>query len=35
MVAKHRNGPIGQISLRFVSRMARFENIGSEEPSLL
>lgn len=35
IVAKHRNGPIGQISLRFVARMARFENIASEEPSLL
>ncbi|MFB0559269.1 MAG: replicative DNA helicase, partial [Dehalococcoidales bacterium] len=35
IVAKHRNGPIGQVSLRFVPTMARFENIGSEEPSLL
>jgi len=35
IVAKHRNGPIGQISLRFVTRMTRFENIASEEPSLL
>ncbi len=35
IVAKHRNGPIGQISLRFVLRTARFENIGSQEPSLL
>ncbi len=35
IVAKHRNGPIGQISLRFVPRMTRFENISSEEPSLL
>jgi len=35
IVAKHRNGPIGQISLRFVPRTARFENIASEEPSLL
>ena len=35
MVAKHRNGPIGQISLRFVPKTTRFENIGSEEPSLL
>ena len=35
VVAKHRNGPIGQISLHFVPRTARFENIGSEEPSLL
>ena len=35
IVAKHRNGPIGQISLRFVPRTTRFENISSEEPSLL
>jgi len=35
IVAKHRNGPIGQISLRFVPRTATFENISSEEPSLL
>ncbi len=35
IVAKHRNGPIGQIKLRFVPSMARFENIGSAEPSLL
>ncbi|MFH0768622.1 MAG: replicative DNA helicase [Chloroflexota bacterium] len=35
IVAKHRNGPIGQIRLRFVSKMAKFENIASEEPSLL
>jgi len=35
IVAKHRNGPIGQISLRFVPRTTTFENISSEEPSLL
>jgi len=35
IVAKHRNGPIGQISLRFVTKIAMFENIASEEPSLL
>jgi replicative DNA helicase len=35
IVAKHRNGPIGQVKLRFVPTMARFENISSEEPSLL
>ena len=35
IVAKHRNGPIGQINLRFVSQMAKFENIASQEPSLL
>ena len=35
IVAKQRNGPIGQISLRFVPRTTTFENISSEEPSLL
>ncbi len=35
IVAKHRNGPIDQIRLRFISKTARFENISSEEPSLL
>jgi replicative DNA helicase len=35
IVAKHRNGPIGQIRLRFIPKTARFENISSEEPSLL
>jgi len=35
IVAKHRNGPTGKISLRFVPKTAQFENITSEEPSLL
>ncbi|MFC1991721.1 replicative DNA helicase [Chloroflexota bacterium] len=35
IVAKHRNGPIGQVNLRFVPRLARFENMPSQEPSLL
>jgi len=35
IVAKHRNGPTGQISLRFVTRTTKFENISSPEPSLL
>ena len=35
IVAKHRNGPIGRIGLHFAQRTATFENIGSEEPSLL
>jgi len=35
IIAKHRNGPIGRIKLRFRHDLARFENIGSEEPSLL
>ncbi len=35
IVAKHRNGPIGQTSLRFLPKTTKFENVGSEEPSLL
>ena len=35
-IAKHRNGPIGQIKLRFRHNLAKFENITNvEEPSLL
>ncbi len=32
IVAKHRNGPIGEIKVRFRPNIARFENIASEEP---
>jgi len=35
IVAKHRNGPTGELSLRFVPKLAKFENISSQEPSLL
>jgi replicative DNA helicase len=35
IVAKHRNGPTGQIALRFVPRLAKFDNIANQEPSLL
>ena len=35
IIAKHRNGPTGELSLRFVPRMAKFENIVSQEPTLL
>jgi replicative DNA helicase len=35
IVAKHRNGPTGRIKLRFRHELARFENIGTSEPSLL
>ncbi len=35
IIAKHRNGPIGQINLRFIPKLARFDNITSGEPSLL
>ncbi|MBN1366733.1 MAG: replicative DNA helicase [Dehalococcoidales bacterium] len=32
IVAKHRNGPIGEIKVRFRPNLARFENIATEEP---
>jgi len=35
IIAKHRNGPIGDINLHFVPKLARFENIAAQEPSLL
>ncbi len=35
IIAKHRNGPVGQIKLRFRHTLAKFENIITEEPSLL
>jgi replicative DNA helicase len=30
IVAKHRNGPLGQIKLRFLNRTVKFDNLGSE-----
>lgn len=35
IIAKHRNGPTGQVKLRFHHALAKFYNISSEEPSLL
>ena len=35
IIAKHRNGPTGLINMRFIPRLARFENIANQEPSLL
>jgi len=35
IIAKHRNGPTGEIKLLFRPRMAKFENISNQEPSLL
>jgi len=35
IIAKQRNGPTGQINLRFIPRLAKFENIANQEPSLL
>jgi replicative DNA helicase len=35
IIAKHRNGPTGQIKLRFRNSLTRFENIAKAEPTLL
>jgi len=36
IIAKQRNGPVGEIDLRFVPKTAKFENmVTSQEPSLL
>ncbi len=35
IIAKHRNGPTGDIKLLFKPRLAKFDNITNEEPSLL
>ncbi len=35
IVAKHRNGPTGEIQLHFRRNLAKFENISAGEPSLL
>ncbi|MFC1870528.1 replicative DNA helicase, partial [Chloroflexota bacterium] len=35
IIAKHRNGPTGQIQLRFRHELAKFVNITNAEPSLL
>ena len=35
IIAKNRNGPTGQIKLRFKHNLAKFYNISSEEPTLL
>ncbi len=35
IIAKNRNGPTDRIKLRFIHNLAKFENSGSAEPSLL
>jgi replicative DNA helicase len=35
IIAKHRNGPTGRIKLRFRHNLARFDDFGSMEPTLL
>ena len=34
IIAKHRNGPTGRIKLRFKHDLAKFENLGSAEPTV-
>lgn len=35
IIAKHRNGPTGEIKLRFIGKSAKFKDIANQEPSLL
>jgi replicative DNA helicase len=35
IIAKHRNGPTGRVKLRFKHSLAKFESLGSAEPTLL
>lgn len=35
IIAKHRNGPTGRVKLRFKHSLAKFESLGSVEPTLL
>ncbi|HJX13882.1 MAG TPA: replicative DNA helicase [Dehalococcoidales bacterium] len=35
IIAKHRNGPTGRVKMRFRQNLARFESLGSVEPTLL
>jgi replicative DNA helicase len=35
IIAKHRNGPTGRVKMRFRHNLARFESLGSVEPTLL
>ncbi len=35
IIAKHRNGPTGRVKMRFRHNLARFESLGSVEPTML
>jgi replicative DNA helicase len=35
IIAKHRNGPTGEVKLHFVPKSAKFTDISYQEPSLL
>ena len=35
IIAKHRNGPTGQVKVRFRHNLTRFENLVKAEPNLL
>ena len=34
IIAKHRNGPTGTVSLRFIPHLSKFENLANQEMSL-
>ncbi len=34
IIAKHRNGPIGQVKVRFKNALTKFENLSNAEPQL-
>jgi replicative DNA helicase len=31
IIAKHRNGPLGRVKMRFVDRVVRFDSVGEQE----
>ena len=35
IIAKHRNGPTGEVKLHFIAKSAKFKDMGNQEPSLL
>ena len=35
IIAKHRNGPTGEVKLHFIPKSAKFSDIANQEPSLL
>ena len=35
IIAKHRNGPTGEIKLHFIAKSAKFKDMSNQEPSLL
>ena len=35
IIAKHRNGPVGQVNMRFVPWLSKFENLSNQAPSII